>query len=128
MPSHTRSATSITPAAIYQRHVDAMVREQPGCRPDPSRLDGEVAARMAVAGHSRDWIANVIKAGASASRPGERRDWNLYAQRATDFAFSPPGREMQVGLAGQRQMLVRLEGKQDGDDLSRGLVTALRQR
>ena len=38
----------------------------------------------------RDTHTNAIKAGASADRPGERRDWDLYARRATDFAFSPP--------------------------------------
>lgn len=125
-PSHTRSRESMTPAAIYQRHVDTIVREQLGRRADPSRLDAEVAARMAVTGHSREQITNAIKAGASADRPGEKRDWNLYAQRATDFAFSPPGRAMQDQLAGERQKLLRLEGRQDELDILRGLGGPLR--
>lgn len=116
----------MTPAAIYRRHVDSIVREQPWRRTDPSRLDGEVAARMAVTGHSREQITNAIKAGASADRPGERRDWDLYAHRATDFAFSPSGRAMQDRLAEQRPKLLRLEGRQDELDILRGLGGPLR--
>jgi len=119
--SHTRSAESMTPTAIYQRHVDAIARERPGRRADSSRLDAEVAARMAVTGHSRELITNAIKVGASAARPGERRDWNLYAQRATDFAFSPRGRAMQDQLRGQRLTLFRLEGRQKELDRLPGL-------
>ena len=69
----------MTPAAIYRRHRDAIVREQPGQRIDPSRVDARVAVRMAVTGHSYDQIADAIKAGASGDRPGEKRDWEQYA-------------------------------------------------
>jgi hypothetical protein len=124
--SPVRRDESMTPAAIYRRHADSIAREQPWRRADPSRLDGEVAARMAVTGHSREQITNAIKAGASAHRAGERRDWDLYAQRATNFAFSPPGWAMQDRLAEHRPRLLRLEGRQDEPDILRGLGGPLR--
>lgn len=124
--SLARREQSMTRAAIYSRHVDSIVREHPWRRADPSRLDGEVAARMAVTGHSREQIKDAIKIGASADRPGETRDWDLYALRATNFAFSPPGRAMQDRLAEQRPRLLRLEGRQDDLDILRGLGAPLR--
>jgi len=112
---------SMTPGAIYQRHLAAIAREQPDRRVDPSRLDAEVAARLAITGHSREQIATAIREGARAARPAERRDWDAYARRAADFAFSPPGREIRRHLSGQEQKLLRLEGRQDELDLYRGL-------
>jgi hypothetical protein len=124
--SPVRRDESMTPAAIYRRHIDSIVREHPWRRVDPSRLDGEVAARMAVTGHSREQITNAIRTGANADRPGERHDWVLYAQRATNFAFSPPGRAMQERLAEQRPKLLRIEGRQDELDILHGLGGPLR--
>jgi hypothetical protein len=116
----------MAPAAIYRRHLDAIIREQPARRADPSRLDAEVAVRMAVTGHSREAIAKAIKEGATADRPDERRDWSTYSRRAADFALSPPGREMREGLAGREQKLLRLEGRDGETDLLRKLGGPLR--
>jgi hypothetical protein len=113
--------TSMTPAAIYRRHLAEIIREQPQRRADPSRLDAEVAVRMAVTGHSRGAIADAIKEAARADRPNEKRDWDAYAQRAASYAFSPPGREMQARLDGQEQKLVRLEGRDGEIELLRRL-------
>lgn len=116
----------ITPAAIYRRHRDAVVREQPGQSVDPSRVDAQVAVRLAVTGHSRDQIADAVKSGACGDRPGEKRDWEQYAQQAANHAFSPPGTEMRERLASQRENLIRLEGKQDEHDLLRLLGGPMR--
>jgi hypothetical protein len=53
---------------------------------------------------------------------GLARDWDQYALRATNYAFSPPGQEMRDRLAGHRHSLIRLEGIQDELDLLRGSV------
>jgi hypothetical protein len=71
----------MTLAAIYHRHVDAIAREQPWRRAEPSRLDGEVAARMAVTGHSREQITDAIRAEPSslatmASTTGRASRWS----------------------------------------------------
>jgi hypothetical protein len=116
-----RRPEPLTPAAIYGRHLEDIVRGRPTALVDPSRLDGEVAIRLAVTGHSREQIAMAIRDGAIESRPVENRDWDLYARRAADFAFSPPGREMRTRLFGQEQKLLRLEGRQDELDLYRRL-------
>ena len=71
---------SLTLASIYERHVTEIRREQPDARRiDASRLDAEVAVRMAVTGHSREQIAKAILDGARANRPHEDRDWQAYA-------------------------------------------------
>jgi Relaxase/Mobilisation nuclease domain/Large polyvalent protein-associated domain 7 len=113
--------TSMTPAAIYRRHLAEIIREQPQRRADPSRLDAQVAVRMAVTGHSQAAIAGAIKEAAQADRPNEKRDWDTYAQRAAGYAFSPPGREMQSGLGNQEEKLIRLEGRDGEIELLRRL-------
>ncbi len=124
--SSASTRQSMTPAAIYQRHFAAVAKEQGSRKADPSRIDAEVAVRLAVTGHSREQIVTAIGDGARAGRPSEVRDWDTYARRAADFAFSPPGREMRERLAGHEQRLIRLEGRQDEIDLLRRLRGPLR--
>ncbi len=113
---------SLTLASIYERHVTEIRREQPDARRiDASRLDAEVAVRMAVTGHSREQIAKAILDGARASRPHEDRDWQAYARRAVQRAFSAPGEQARVRLELLRDKLLRLEGRQDERHLLRGL-------
>ena len=88
---------------------------------DASRLDAEVAVRMAVTGHSREQIATAIFDGARASWPHEDRDWQAYARRAVQRAFSAPGEEARARLELLRDKLLRLEGRQDERQLLRGL-------
>ncbi len=112
----------LTLASIYERHVNEIRREQPDARRiDASRLDAEVAVRMAVTGHSREQIAKAIIDGARASRPHEDRDWQSYAGRAVQRAFSAPGEEAQLRLERLRDALLRLEGRQEERQLLRGL-------
>ena len=123
-----RQPESMTPAAIYRRHLAEIHREQPQRPADPSRLDAEVAVRMAVTGHSHGAIASAIKEAARADRPNEKRDWDAYAQRAASYAFSPPGREMRAGLRDQEQKFIRLEGRDSEIELLRRLGGPLKYR
>ena len=118
----------MTPAAIHRRHRDAILREQPVHPIDPSRVDAGVAVRVAATGHSREQIAEAIKMGASSDRPGEKRDWEQYAQRTANHAFTPLGMEMRDRLADQRYGLIRLEGRQDELDILRRLGGPMRSR
>jgi hypothetical protein len=115
-PERTHAAAepridSMTPAAIYRKHLEAIIRDQPGRRADPSRADAEVAVRMAVTEHTREQIANAVRDGARSLRREEKRDWDAYARRAADFAFSPPGMQMRERFVGEREKLILLEGR-----------------
>jgi hypothetical protein len=113
---------SLTLASIYERHVTEIRREQPNAgRIDASRLDAEVAVRMVLTGHSQEQIAKAILDGARASRPREDRDWQAYARRAVQRAFSAPGKQARSRLELVRDKLLQLEGRQDERQLLRGL-------
>ena len=116
-----RQPTSMTPAAIYRRHLAEIIREQPQRRADPSRLDAEVAVRMSVTGHSQDAIAEAIKDAARIDRPHEKRDWDAYAKRAAGYAFSPPGQDMRERLRDREDKFIRLEGRDGEIELLRRL-------
>jgi hypothetical protein len=121
------NAHDMTPAGIYRRHREDILREQPHQRAhDPSRIDVEIALRMSVTGHSREQIAKTISLGARADRPNEKRDWDDYARRAAAYPFSPPGREVVKELRPGRDRLLRLEGRQDELDLLRRLGGPMR--
>jgi hypothetical protein len=92
-------------AEAYRRHLAAEVAHlpHPGSS-DPSRLDAQVAVRLRVAGYRRDAIAQAIREAAPMQRPNERRDWDRYAQRTADFAFSLPGSQLADHLARQRNI------------------------
>jgi hypothetical protein len=122
IPSVGLRPESLTLASIYERHVAEIRREQPGAlRIDASRLDAEVAVRMAVTGHSREQIAKAIIDGAQTSRPREDRDWQAYARRAVQRAFSAPDEQARSRLERLRDKFLRLEGRQDERQLLRGL-------
>jgi Large polyvalent protein-associated domain 7/RepB DNA-primase C-terminal helical domain len=113
---------SLALASIYRRHIDEIVRDQPGARrTDASRLVAEVAIRLAVTGHSRGQIGAAILEGARTDRPDEDRDWQAYIQRAVQHAFGPSGEQARRHLEPLRDKLVRIEG---GDE--RHLLRRLR--
>ena len=117
-----RQPDTMTPAAIYRRHLAELSREQPHRRgQDPSRIDAQIAVRMSVTGHSREQIARAIVDAVRVDRPNENRDWDSYARRAVDYAFSPPGRDIADRLRHHEQRLLRLEGRQDEIQLLRRL-------
>ena len=72
-------------------------------------------------GHSREQIAKAILDGARARRPHEDRDWQAYARRAVQRAFSAPVEQTRLRLQPLRDKLLRLEGRQDERQLLRGL-------
>ena len=101
-----------TLASIYQRHVEQIRREQSRTgRVDASRLDAEVAVRMAVTGHSREQIGKAILDGARTDRPWEDRDWQRYIRRTVQYAFSPAREEVRLRLEPVRDQLLRIEGR-----------------
>jgi len=102
-------ATSL--AEAYRLHFSEVSGQAIPGNADPSRLDAEVAVRLRVTGHHRDGIARAIREGASIQRPGEERDWDTYARRAVDFAFSVPGSQLASHLARQREHLLMVEGR-----------------
>ena len=112
----------MTLASIYRRHIEEILRDQPRARRiDASRLDADVAIRMAVTGHSREQIAKAILDGARTDRPNEDRDWQAYARRAVQHAFSPPGEQARLHLEPLRDKLLRIEGREDERHLLRRL-------
>ena len=68
---------------------------------------------MFVTGHSREQIAKAILDGAQARRPDENRDWQAYARRAVQRAFSPSAEQTLVHLEPIRDKLLRIEGRED---------------
>jgi hypothetical protein len=113
---------SVAPASIYRRHIEEIRRDRPRARRmDASRLDADVAIRMAVTGYSREQIAKAIVDGAQTDRPHEARDWQAYARRAVQHAFGPPGEEARRHLEPLRDKLLRIEGREDERHLLRRL-------
>ena len=118
--SHEPNAAS-SPLEAYRRHLAEVAREPRGGKADPSRLDAEVAVRLRLTGHHRDAIVRAVAEGARTLRPRERRDWQTYARRASDFAFGVPGSRLADHLAPQRDHFLRVEGR----DLERALESRL---
>jgi hypothetical protein len=100
-------------AEAYRRHLAAEVAHHPHPgSSDASRLDAQIAVRMRVTGYRRDAIAQAIREAAPMQRPNERRDWDRYAQRTADFAFSLPGSQLADHLARQRGRQRNIEDHQ----------------
>ena len=59
-------------------------------------------------------------------RPHERRDWQAYARRATDFAFGIPGSRLAEHLSPQRERFLSVEGRRLERALESGLGSPLR--
>jgi hypothetical protein len=113
---------SLALASIYRRHIEEILRDPPRAhRMDASRVDADVAIRMAVTGHSREQIAKAILDGARADRPGEDRHWQAYVRRAVQHAFGPPGEQARRHLESLRDKLLRIEGREDERQLRRRL-------
>jgi hypothetical protein len=94
-------------AELYGRHFEDIVR-RPG-QADLSRVDAAIAVRLRMTGHAQADVQKAIAAGAAKARPGEQRDWNRYAARASAFAFSVPGQQMASKLALSKDRIVALE-------------------
>ncbi len=99
------------PAEVYRRHLADVTRERPGQPVHPSRVDTEIAVRMRLTGHHRDDIVRAIKETTPAVRPGEKRDWDLYAKRTAVFAFGVPGDRLAEQLRPQHGRFRGVEGR-----------------
>ncbi len=92
-------------AEAYRRHYQYIRESRWSDNVDVSRIDGEIAVRMRVTGHTQAEVEQIMIQCAQAAREtSEGRDWERYGKRAAQYAF---------GAAGDRQM-PRLEayGKQ----------------
>jgi relaxase-like protein/conjugative element/phage-associated large polyvalent protein/DNA relaxase TraI-like protein/DNA primase RepB-like protein len=107
LPSKDLSARS--PADAYRLHVAEVARQAIPGAADPSRVDAEVAVRLRVMGYQPEVIVRTIRDSAPALRPHERRDWNDYARRAVDFAFSVPGSRLADELVRRNEQTLRTE-------------------
>jgi len=113
-------------AEAYRLHFSEVARQARGARADPSRLDAEVAVHLRLTGHHRDAITRAVENGARSLRPHERRDWQAYARRATDFAFGILGSRLAEHLAPQRERFLSIEGRRLERALESGLGGPLR--
>jgi hypothetical protein len=67
-----------------------------------------------------------IKLGAKAERPHEKRDWDVYAERAARYILSPAAAHMRDRLKSQERRLIRLEGREGELELLRRLGGPMR--
>lgn len=78
------------PAAAYYAHLDNIRRHL--SIEDFSRVDAMIALRMRSNGHSRESVAETIRACAPTIRDKPTgRNWQRYAERTADYAFGPAG-------------------------------------
>ena len=108
------------PAAAYYAHLDNIRRHL--SIEDYSRVDAMIALRLRSNGHSREAVAETIRACAPTIRDSEKgRNWQRYAERTADYAFGPAGdRDLErneryrelwrkiEGMEGKRQKLSRM--------------------
>ena len=89
----------------YRVHRDDVVKRQRG-EVDQSRVDAMVAHRMKVTGHGQDAIQAAVRAEAPAARQGSDkdagRDWDDYAKRTAEYAFSAKAAQQEPTLAKYR--------------------------
>jgi hypothetical protein len=95
---------------LYRRHFDEIAARAAG-KPDPSRVDTEIAVRLRITGRSREEVARIIEVGAKATRPAEDRSWEKYGARAAENAFGVPGDRRASELAPHTDRLFGIEGR-----------------
>jgi hypothetical protein len=100
------------PVDAYRLHYSDVLKRQQGGKVDLSRVDSMIAVRMRVTGHSQAEVAAALRQCAPGIRPpGEVRDWNDYALRTADYAYSPAGERQARDLQKYRECWERLEGR-----------------
>ena len=78
------------PTAAYYAHLENICRHL--TIEDYSRVDAVIALRMRSNGHSREAVAETIRACAPTIRKTQTgRNWQRYAERTADYAFGPAG-------------------------------------
>jgi hypothetical protein len=98
-------------AEAYQRHRDDIAARLRGRNVDASRVDGLIAVRLRATGYDRAEVVQAIRSEAAKLRPGEERDWDAYAARATAHGFGPAGERQARLLQEPREALLAIEGR-----------------
>lgn len=110
-------------ADVYRRHYEGVVgrqgrREHAGKgHVDPSRVDAMIAVRMRVTGHDQAAVQEALRQcspGVHGRSVGDGRDWNHYAERTAQYAFSPAGTRRFDQLGQYRTQWEKLEGRERG--------------
>jgi len=99
--------------AFAAHRADICKRAQ-GRPMDASRIDAQVALRLKMTGYDRTDVETVLITCSPQHAVGKtQRDWELYAKRATDFAWGP---------AGQRQAKLQALQIPHWEALARSLI------
>ena len=78
------------PTSAYYTHLEN-IRNHLSIE-DYSRVDAMIALRLRSNGHSREAVAETIRACAPTIRETQKgRNWQRYAERTADYAFGPAG-------------------------------------
>ncbi|WP_086381916.1 TraI/MobA(P) family conjugative relaxase [Caballeronia sordidicola] len=110
-------------ADVYRRHYEDIVgrqerREHAGKgHVDPSRVDAMIAVRMRVTGHDQAVVQEALRQcspSVHGRSTGDGRDWNHYAERTAQYAFSPAGTRRFDQLGQHRTQWEKLEGRERG--------------
>jgi Relaxase/Mobilisation nuclease domain len=105
VPSQQEKASHL---GVYQRHYQDIF--DPSQKVDPSRMDGMIAVRMRLTGHTQQEVEQVIYQEASDRHFEEDRNWKDYAKRTAQFAFGAGGDRQVENLKVYREELMELEG------------------
>lgn len=97
------------PAAAYFAHLENIRRHL--TIEDYSRVDAMIALRLRANGHSREVVAETIRACAPTIRDSRvGRNWQRYAERTADYAFGPAGDRDLERNERYRELWRRIEG------------------
>ncbi len=97
------------PVAAYYAHLDNIRRHLD--IDDYSRVDAMIALRMRSNGHSRESVAEAVRACAPTIREGKTgRNWHRYAERTADYAFGVAGDVDLTRNERYRELWRRVEG------------------
>ncbi|WP_083638074.1 TraI/MobA(P) family conjugative relaxase [Caballeronia sordidicola] len=108
---------------VYRRHYEDVVgrqerREHAGKgHVDPSRVDAMIAVRMRITGHDQAAVQEALRQcspGAHGRSVGDGRNWNHYAERTAQYAFSPAGTRRFDQLGQYRTQWEKLEVRETG--------------
>ncbi|WP_442857288.1 hypothetical protein [Burkholderia sp. PAMC 28687] len=110
-------------ADVYRRHYEDVVGRQErrqhagNGHVDPSRVDAMIAVRMRVTGHDQAAVQEALRQcspGAHGRSVGDGRNWNHYAERTAQYAFSPAGTRRFDQLGQYQAQWEKLEGRERG--------------
>ena len=108
------------PAAAYYAHLDNIRRHL--SIEDFSRVDAMIALRLRSNGHSREAVAETIRACAPTIRDKPTgRNWQRYAERTAGYAFGPAGDKDLERNERYRELWRRVEGGESGEKSRAGL-------